>query len=52
MITVLGLMSIIKISLVNVVPLIAVVILLEKVLDGELKQKRRSVISFHVNTTY
>tara|TARA_B110000971_G_C19789098_1_gene398929 strand:- start:523 stop:666 length:144 start_codon:yes stop_codon:yes gene_type:complete len=40
MITGLGLMSIIKISLVNVVPLTVVDILLEKVQDGELKSKR------------
>ena len=41
MITVLDLMSITKISPVSVDPLIAAVILLEKVLGGELKLKEK-----------
>ena len=47
MITALVSMSIIKIFLVNVGPPIAVATLLEKVLGGELKEKKRSVINIY-----
>ena len=52
MIMVLVLMSIIKIFHVNVVPLIAADILLEKVPGGELKPKEKSVNRLYLNKYY
>ena len=52
MITVLVLMSITKIFHVNVAPLIAADILLEKVLGGELKPKEKSVNRLYLSKDY